>query len=155
MFKIFTSLFFRGDEDAHQDLKSGEVVDDEGWLLVNHTEAVNEVSSVAADQDTEHDDSSVRRAPSNPAVNEETDADLENDIRATILSIHSTASQARALAKMTQVTRVQRAHAWVDRHQLSRNCIQRQNCVYQRAQCQNLHMRSTYLHQPGHRNSTH
>jgi len=154
MFKIITSLLFGGDEDAHEDLKSGEVVD-EGWLLVNPTEAVNEVSSVAADQDTERDDSSLCRAPSNPAVNEESDAISETDISSnTIPSIRSTASQAAALAKMTQVTRVQRAQALVDRRPLSRGYIQRQNCVCQRTPRHSFHIRSTYLHQPERRSCT-
>ncbi|XP_071773572.1 tumor protein p53-inducible nuclear protein 2 [Centroberyx gerrardi] len=159
MLRTIARLLFGGEEETPEDVKSGEVVE-EDWLLVSHQEAINEVSS-AEDQDAELADT----RPSNPAVHEDTDANLETAIRmlerepsvqsssttSQVIS-SSSVSHAEALAKVTQVTRVQRAQAWVERHHLSRNAIQRQNCARQRSQ---HHTHNTYLHQPGHRNPSH
>ncbi len=63
------------------------------------------------------------------------------------------AAQANALAKVTQVSRVQRAKARTERRHLARNPMQRQNRV--REQVQRRTTRNSFLHQPCQRNICH
>ncbi|KAM4612920.1 uncharacterized protein ACJ7VT_011136 [Polymixia lowei] len=165
MFTAITHWFFGGEDETPKDLKSGEVVE-EGWLLVSCQEAVNKVSSVE-DQNAELANTAVHSCPSNPTVTEETDDNLETQRRVlesepsvqtsttTSRLLQSSVSQVGALAKVTQVGRVQKAQAWVDRHHLARSCIQRQNYVHQRTKCHSSHTHNTYLHQPGRRDFSH
>ncbi|XP_078806703.1 uncharacterized protein tp53inp2b isoform X6 [Oryzias latipes] len=60
-----------------------------------------------------------------------------------------------ALAKVTQVARVQRCKARIDRRHLSRNHIQRQNRTREQVPCHAAHARNTFLHQPSKRNFCH
>ncbi|XP_029906684.1 tumor protein p53-inducible nuclear protein 2 isoform X2 [Myripristis murdjan] len=159
MFKTITRLLFGGEEETPEDVKPAEVVE-EGWLLVNHQEAVSAVSA-AEDQDAELADCT----PSNPTAHKVDDinqtgskmSEPEPSVQSSSSSqvIRNSLSQAEALAKVTQVTRVQRAQAWAERHHLSRSAIQRHNCGRQRGQRHHSLTHSTYLHQPGHRNLSH
>ncbi|XP_017161192.1 tumor protein p53-inducible nuclear protein 2 isoform X2 [Poecilia reticulata] len=65
------------------------------------------------------------------------------------------ASQAGALAKVTQVARVQRYKARMERRHLSRSHIQRQNRVREQVPRHASHARNTFLHQPSKRNFCH
>ncbi|CAM4683084.1 hypothetical protein PO909_013543 [Leuciscus waleckii] len=65
------------------------------------------------------------------------------------------AAQAGALAKVTQVSRVQRAKARTERRHLARNRIQRQNRVREQVQRRTTHTRNSFLHQPCQRNICH
>ncbi|CAL8276634.1 unnamed protein product [Boreogadus saida] len=65
------------------------------------------------------------------------------------------AAQAGALAKVTQVARVQRGKARIERRHLGRNRIQRQNRVREQVPRHAAHARNTFLHQPGHRSVCH
>uniref|UniRef100_A0A3Q3GNG2 Tumor protein p53 inducible nuclear protein 2 n=1 Tax=Kryptolebias marmoratus TaxID=37003 RepID=A0A3Q3GNG2_KRYMA len=65
------------------------------------------------------------------------------------------AAQAGALAKVTQVARVQRYKARMERRHLSRNHIQRQNRTREQAPRHGAHGRNTFLHQPCKRNICH
>ncbi|KAG7265052.1 hypothetical protein CRUP_020179 [Coryphaenoides rupestris] len=65
------------------------------------------------------------------------------------------AAQAGALAKVTQVARVQRGKARIERRHLSRNRIQRQNRVREQVPRHAAHARNTFLHQPGNRSVCH
>ncbi|XP_013872769.1 uncharacterized protein tp53inp2b isoform X2 [Austrofundulus limnaeus] len=65
------------------------------------------------------------------------------------------ATQAGALAKVTQVARVQRYKARMERRHLSRNHIQRQNRTREQAPRHAAHARNTFLHQPSKRNICH
>uniref|UniRef100_A0A3P9IEU3 Tumor protein p53 inducible nuclear protein 2 n=1 Tax=Oryzias latipes TaxID=8090 RepID=A0A3P9IEU3_ORYLA len=60
-----------------------------------------------------------------------------------------------ALAKVTQVARVQRCKARIDRRHLSRNHIQRQNRTREQVPCHATRARNTFLHQPSKRNFCH
>uniref|UniRef100_A0A3P9JY07 Tumor protein p53 inducible nuclear protein 2 n=1 Tax=Oryzias latipes TaxID=8090 RepID=A0A3P9JY07_ORYLA len=60
-----------------------------------------------------------------------------------------------ALAKVTQVARVQRCKARIDRRHLSRNHIQRQNRTREQVPCHAARARNTFLHQPSKRNFCH
>ncbi|XP_014843516.1 PREDICTED: tumor protein p53-inducible nuclear protein 2 isoform X2 [Poecilia mexicana] len=65
------------------------------------------------------------------------------------------AAQAGALAKVTQVARVQRYKARMERRHLSRSHIQRQNRVREQVPRHASHARNTFLHQPSKRNFCH
>ncbi|XP_045911780.1 uncharacterized protein DKFZp434B061 isoform X1 [Micropterus dolomieu] len=80
---------------------------------------------------------------------------------ATATAIHGTmptrvtrgaAAQAGTLAKVTQVARVQRSKARIERRHLGRNRIQRQNRTREQVP---RHARNTFLHQPSKRNICH
>ncbi|XP_034393093.1 tumor protein p53-inducible nuclear protein 2 isoform X1 [Cyclopterus lumpus] len=65
------------------------------------------------------------------------------------------AAQAGALAKVTQVARVQRGKARMERRHLGRNRIQRQNRTREQVPRHAGHARNTFLHQPSKRNICH
>ncbi|XP_070824617.1 tumor protein p53-inducible nuclear protein 2 isoform X2 [Chaetodon trifascialis] len=65
------------------------------------------------------------------------------------------AAQAGALAKVTQVARVQRSKARIERRHLGRNRIQRQNLTREQVPRHAAHTRNTFLHQPSKRNVCH
>ncbi|XP_050952112.1 tumor protein p53-inducible nuclear protein 2 isoform X1 [Labeo rohita] len=65
------------------------------------------------------------------------------------------AAQAGALAKVTQVSRVQKAKARTERRHLARNRMQRQNRVREQVQRRTTHTRNSFLHQPCQRNFCH
>ncbi|XP_040008062.1 tumor protein p53-inducible nuclear protein 2 isoform X2 [Xiphias gladius] len=65
------------------------------------------------------------------------------------------AAQAGALAKVTQVARVQRSKARIERRHLGRNRIQRQNRTREQVPRCAAHARNTFLHQPSKRNFCH
>ncbi|XP_062247595.1 uncharacterized protein LOC133956502 isoform X2 [Platichthys flesus] len=65
------------------------------------------------------------------------------------------AAQAGALAKVTQVARVQRGKARIERRHLGRNRIQRQNRTREQVPRHAVHARNTLLHQPSKRNVCH
>ncbi|XP_019951828.1 tumor protein p53-inducible nuclear protein 2 isoform X2 [Paralichthys olivaceus] len=65
------------------------------------------------------------------------------------------AAQAGALAKVTQVARVQRGKARIERRHLGRNRIQRQNRTREQVPRHAAHARNTFLHQPSKRNVCH
>ncbi|XP_063751312.1 tumor protein p53-inducible nuclear protein 2 isoform X4 [Eleginops maclovinus] len=64
-------------------------------------------------------------------------------------------AQAGALAKVTQVARVQRSKARLERRHLGRNRIQRQNRTREQVPRHAAHARNTFLHQPSKRNICH
>ncbi|XP_068996381.1 tumor protein p53-inducible nuclear protein 2 isoform X2 [Embiotoca jacksoni] len=65
------------------------------------------------------------------------------------------AAQVGALAKVTQVARVQRSKARIERRHLGRNRIQRQNRTREQVPRHAVHGRNTFLHQPSKRNICH
>ncbi|CAJ1085051.1 uncharacterized protein LOC117822134 isoform X1 [Xyrichtys novacula] len=65
------------------------------------------------------------------------------------------AAQAGALAKVTQVARVQRSKARVERRHLGRNRIHRQNLTREQVPRHAAHTRNSFLHQPSKRNFCH
>ncbi|XP_005940302.1 tumor protein p53-inducible nuclear protein 2 isoform X3 [Haplochromis burtoni] len=125
----------------------------------------------------EHPSMSVYVSPSNlsmvsnsnlSAVAEESMVSLGGSVRAaepaSVPATHGTmptrvsrgaAAQAGALAKVTQVARVQRSKARVERRHLGRNRIQRQNRTREQIPRHAAHTRNTFLHQPSKRNFCH
>ncbi|XP_069368010.1 tumor protein p53-inducible nuclear protein 2 [Paralichthys olivaceus] len=151
MFRTITRLFFGGEEETPEEVKSGEVVE-EGWLVVNH----HETSSVE-NQDAELTDSQpLNSAPHGDTVTKmETDtsaSDTEPTVQSSSSSgvVSGSFSQPKVLAEVTQFTCIQKAKAWTERHHMSRNAIQRQNRVRQGVQHHSFN-----LQQPGHRNPSH
>lgn len=151
MFKTITRLFFGGEEETPEDIKSGEAVEDE-WLVVSHQEAGSAENQAAELNDTQ---------PSNSALHVDTAANMEADISeldpepadqsssATSRTITSFVSRPKALVEVTQLTCIQKAKTWADRHHITRNAIQRQNRVRQ------VQHHSFHLQQPGHRSLSH
>ncbi|XP_035858411.1 tumor protein p53-inducible nuclear protein 2 [Sander lucioperca] len=152
MFKTITRLFFGGEEENPDDIKSGEVVE-EGWLVVSHQETGSVENQGAELTDTQ---------PPNSALHGDTVANMETDMSVldqeptvqssstTGRAITGSVSQPKALEEVTQLTCIQKAKAWADPHRMSRNAIQRQNRVRQGVQHHSFH-----LQQPGHRNISH
>ncbi|XP_036389336.1 tumor protein p53-inducible nuclear protein 2 isoform X1 [Megalops cyprinoides] len=145
---------------------------DESWFVTPPpcftAEGATAETSPMEDLLIEHPSMSVYVSPSNLSIVEESAASLAASVsigtdpatpavqNATHRRVtRGTAAQAGALAKVTQVTRVQRAKARVDRRHLSRNRIQRQNWVRDRAPRHAAHARGTFLHQPCQRSYSH
>ncbi|XP_078103496.1 tumor protein p53-inducible nuclear protein 2 isoform X2 [Sander vitreus] len=76
MFKTITRLFFGGEEETPDDVKSGEVVE-EGWLVVSHQETGSVENQGAELTDTQ---------PPNSALHGDTVANMETDMSSTLLS---------------------------------------------------------------------
>ncbi|CAL8339645.1 unnamed protein product [Lota lota] len=164
MFTAIARLLFGGEEKTADDAQpSGEVVDD-GWLLLNHRDAVSEGRSGEDDPGSVQ----IHGTVSTPALSGHSDPNLgdgsgpsESEVlvdRSALIAgvLQNVASQAAALAKVTHASRVQRARAWAERHQLARSSLQRQNCIRQQSQSHRSHTHSSsYLQQPGCRNYTH
>ncbi|XP_050930399.1 tumor protein p53-inducible nuclear protein 2 [Lates calcarifer] len=152
MFKTITRLFFGGEEESPEEIKSGEVVE-EGWLVVSHQETNSAENQDAGLTDTQ---------PLNSASHGESVTNMEVDTsvldpESTVQSSTTTSqaisgsfSQPKALSEATQLTCIQKAKSLADRHLNSRNAIQRQNRVRQGVQHHSFH-----LQQPGHRNLSH
>ncbi|XP_062252019.1 tumor protein p53-inducible nuclear protein 2 [Platichthys flesus] len=150
MFRTITRLFFGGEEETPKEVKSGEVLE-EGWLVVNHHE-----TSSAENQDAELTESLPEISPphGDTVTKMETDTSV-SDTEPTAQSsssgdVSGSFSQPKVLAEVAQVTCVQKAKAWTERHHMSRNAIQRQNRVHQGVQHHSFN-----LQQPGHRNLSH
>ncbi|TDH14578.1 hypothetical protein EPR50_G00043800 [Perca flavescens] len=152
MFKTITRLFFGGEVETPDDAKSGEVVE-EGWLVVSHQEAGSAENQGAELTDTQPPNSALH---GDAVANMETDMsvlDQEPTVQSssnTSQAITGSVSQPKALEEGTQLTCIQKAKAWADPHQMSRNAIQRQNRLRQGVQHHSFH-----LQQPGHRNISH
>ncbi|XP_062318817.1 tumor protein p53-inducible nuclear protein 2 [Osmerus eperlanus] len=168
MLRRLSHLFFGREEESPKDQRTPMpgVIDEEGWLLVSHHEAVSGVNTVE-DQAVELPSMSVYACQSIPHVTEEREPRLETDVRmsepdlpvqrssTTSRAVRGSVSQAWPLAKVTHIARVQRAQAHSERRHLGRSGIQRQNCVRQRSQRHCLRSHTANLHQPGHRNFSH
>uniref|UniRef100_A0A9J7YHG3 Tumor protein p53-inducible nuclear protein 2 n=1 Tax=Cyprinus carpio carpio TaxID=630221 RepID=A0A9J7YHG3_CYPCA len=172
MFQRLTSLFFGSEEEVTPDLKGPKPcvseADEEGWLLVSLHEGATAEASPMEDLLIEHPSMSVYvSAGPLPAVEESTTS-LAGSVRmsesaAPVMTRSSmstrvtrgAAAQAGALAKVTQVSRVQRAKARTERRHLARNRMQRQNRVREQVQRRATHTRNSFLHQPCQRNFSH
>lgn len=146
-------------------------------MIVNLPEGATAEASPMEDLLIEHPSMSVYVSPSNlsmvsnsnlSAVAEESMVSLGGSVRAaepaSVPATHATmptrvsrgaAAQAGALAKVTQVARVQRSKARVERRHLGRNRIQRQNRTREQIPRHAAHTRNTFLHQPSKRNFCH
>ncbi|XP_030588918.1 uncharacterized protein tp53inp2b isoform X2 [Archocentrus centrarchus] len=154
---------------------------DESWFVTPPpcftAEGATAEASPMEDLLIEHPSMSVYVSPNNlsmvsnsnlSAVEEENMVSLGGSVRAaepvSVPATHTTmptrvsrgaAAQAGTLAKVTQVARVQRSKARVERRHLSRNRIQRQNRTREQVPRHAAHARNTFLHQPSKRNVCH
>uniref|UniRef100_A0A3Q3N3S9 Uncharacterized protein n=1 Tax=Mastacembelus armatus TaxID=205130 RepID=A0A3Q3N3S9_9TELE len=146
MFKTITRMLFGAEEETLEVIKSGEVVE-EGWLVVTHQGRSDRHNSfwVLAHQ--------VINTYSHFPVFLSSMLDPEPAVQSsstTGRAISGYLPQAKAVAEVTQLTYIQKAKAWADRHHMSRKGIQRQNHVRYGVQQHSFH-----LQQPGHRNLSH
>uniref|UniRef100_A0A1A8GVW0 Tumor protein p53 inducible nuclear protein 2 n=1 Tax=Nothobranchius korthausae TaxID=1143690 RepID=A0A1A8GVW0_9TELE len=154
---------------------------DESWFVTPPpcftAEGATAEASPMEDLLIEHPSMSVYVSPNNlsiisnsnlSVVGEESLLSLASSVRGpeppAIPAAHSTmptrvsrgaAAQADSLAKVTQVARVQRYKARMERRHLSRNHIQRQNRTREQVPHHAAHARNTFLHQPSMRNFCH
>ncbi|KAK3519319.1 hypothetical protein QTP70_024523 [Hemibagrus guttatus] len=112
-------------------------------LLIEHPSMSVYVSSSNLEQSTANMADSVSR------MSESTPAPVPTR------PVRESACQAVPLAKVTQVSRVQRAKARVERRHLTRGRMHRQNRVRQQIPRHVTYTRSSFLHQPCQRNSCH
>lgn len=181
MFQRLSNLLFGEVEEVAAELKGPNPcvteADEEGWMLVNLPEGATAEASPMEDLLIEHPSMSVYVSSSNfsmvsnsnlSVVGEESIVSLASSVSrvaepgaATATAIHGTmptrvtrgaAAQAGTLAKVTQVARVQRSKARIERRHLGRNRIQRQNRTREQVP---RHARNTFLHQPSKRNICH
>ncbi|XP_039545798.1 tumor protein p53-inducible nuclear protein 2 isoform X3 [Pimephales promelas] len=173
MFQRLSSLIFGSEEEGTPELKGPKPcvteADEEGWLLVNLPEGATAEASPMEDLLIEHPSMSVYVSAGPLPPMEESTTSLagsvsrmsESAVPAVTRSSMTTrvtrgaAAQAGALAKVTQVSRVQRAKARTERRHLARNRIQRQNLVREKVQRRTSHTRNSFLHQPCQRNICH
>lgn len=151
MFKTISRLLFGGEEEeTPEHVKSGEAVE-EGWTVVTHQEADSAESQDTLLSETQPPNSALH---GNTAANMEADCgpDAEPSVQSsttTSQAMSATFFQPKALPDITQLTCIQKARSWADRHYVSRNAIQRQNRIRQGVQ------HSFHLQQPGHRSLGH
>ncbi|XP_021325550.1 tumor protein p53-inducible nuclear protein 2 isoform X3 [Danio rerio] len=173
MFQALSSLFFGSVDDVTPELKGPKPcvteADEEGWLLVNLPEGATAEASPMEDLLIEHPSMSVYVSPGPLPAMEESATSLAGSISRMSESAlpavtrsslptrvtRGAAAQAGALAKVTQVSRVQRAKARTERRHLGRNRMQRQNRVREQVQRRATHTRNSFLHQPCQRNICH
>ncbi|KAM4610289.1 tumor protein p53-inducible nuclear protein 2 isoform 3-T3 [Polymixia lowei] len=182
MFQRLSSIFFGEVEEVAAELKGPNPcvteADEEGWMLVNLSEGATAETSPMEDLLIEHPSMSVYVSPNSlsmvsngnlSVVGEESIVSLASSVsrvaeqpdapaaRGAIPARASrgAAAQAGALAKVTQMARVQRSKARIERRHLGRNRIQRQNRTREQVPRRAAHARNTFLHQPSQRNFCH
>lgn len=182
MFQRLSSLFFGEVEEVAAELKGPNPcvteADEEGWMLVNLPEGATAETSPMEDLLIEHPSMSVYVSPGNlsmvsngnlsmvgeesiisqtGSVSRVTEPAVAPATRGTMPTrvTRGAAAQAGALAKVTQVARVQRGKARTDRRHLGRNRIQRQNRTREQVPRHAAHARNSFLHQPSQRNVCH
>ncbi|KAG9269892.1 tumor protein p53-inducible nuclear protein 2-like [Astyanax mexicanus] len=146
---------------------------DESWFVTPPpcftAEGATAEASPMEDLLIEHPSMSVYVSPGNLSVVEQSTASLTSSVRmsesvpppAVRTSMMSprmargAACQAVPLAKVTQVSRVQRAKARVERRHLGRNRVQRQNRVREQVPRHAANARKSFLHQPCQRSICH
>ncbi|XP_029993765.1 tumor protein p53-inducible nuclear protein 2 isoform X4 [Sphaeramia orbicularis] len=182
MFQRLSNLLFGEVEEVAAELKGPNPcvteADEEGWMIVNLPEGAPAEASPMEDLLIEHPSMSVYVSPNNMSmisnsnlsvVGEESITSLASSVSrmaepaaapATCTTMptrvsRGAAAQAGALAKVTQVARVQRSKARIERRHLGRNRIQRQNRTREQVPRHAAHARNSFLHQPCKRNFCH
>ncbi|XP_034028474.1 tumor protein p53-inducible nuclear protein 2 isoform X3 [Thalassophryne amazonica] len=182
MFQRLSNLLFGEVEEVAAELKGPKPcvteADEDGWMLVNLPEGAPAEASPMEDLLIEHPSMSVYVSPNNMSlvsnsnlsvVVEESMVSLSSSVsrvsEPTVVPVtrgslpsrvsRGAAAQAGALAKVTQVARVQRSKARIERCHLGRNRIQRQNRTREQVPRHAAHARNTFLHQPSKRNFCH
>ncbi|XP_066527185.1 tumor protein p53-inducible nuclear protein 2 isoform X3 [Hoplias malabaricus] len=172
MFQRLSNLLFGEVEDVAAELNGPKPcvteADEEGWLLVNLPEGAAAEASPMEDLLIEHPSMSVYVSPGNlPPVEQSTvsltsstsrmsDSAAPPVVRSLPTRVaRGSACHAVTLAKITQVSRVQRAVSRVERRHLGRTRIQRQNRVRDQIPHRATSARKSFLHQPKQRSLYH
>ncbi|XP_020500562.1 tumor protein p53-inducible nuclear protein 2 isoform X4 [Labrus bergylta] len=182
MFQRLSNLLFGEVEEVAAELKGPNPcvteADEEGWMLVNLPEGATAEASPMEDLLIEHPSMSVYVSSNNlsmvsngnlSVVGEESIVSLASSVSrvaepAAVPAAHGgmptrvtrgAAAQAGALAKVTQVARVQRSKARIERRHLGRNRIHRQNLTREQVPRNAALTRNSFLHQPSKRNVCH
>ncbi|XP_028850745.1 tumor protein p53-inducible nuclear protein 2 isoform X2 [Denticeps clupeoides] len=173
MFQRLTSLFFGEVEEVSAEVNGPKPrvsdADEEGWLLVSLPEGATAETSPMEDLLIEHPSMSVYVSPGNLSMVEESAASLAGSMSRMSESAapsmarssmptrvtRGAAAQVGPLAKVTQVSRVQRAKSRAEQRHLSRNRLQRQNRTREQVPRHAGHIRKSFLHQPCQRNLCH
>ncbi|XP_051517509.1 tumor protein p53-inducible nuclear protein 2-like isoform X2 [Myxocyprinus asiaticus] len=145
---------------------------DESWFVTPPpcftAEGATAEASPLEDLLIEHPSMSVYVSPGHLPAMEESTSSLAGSIRMSESAVpavtrssaatrvtRGAAAQAGGLAKVTQVSRVQKAKARTERRHVTRNRMQRQNRVREQVQRRSTHIRNSFLHQPCQRNFCH
>ncbi|XP_072305898.1 tumor protein p53-inducible nuclear protein 2 isoform X3 [Eucyclogobius newberryi] len=181
MFQRLSNLLFGDVEEVAAEINGPNPcvteADEEGWMIVNLPEGATTEASPMEDLLIEHPSMSVYVSQNStgivsssnlPVVREDSTASLvgsmsrvmESAFPATCTTLptrvsRGAATQAGALAKVTQMARVQRSKARIERRRLGRNHIQRQNRTREQVPRHAAHVRNGFLHQPCKRNLCH
>ncbi|KAM9752794.1 tumor protein p53-inducible nuclear protein 2 isoform 4-T5 [Menidia menidia] len=181
MFQRLSNLLFGEVEEVAAELKGPNPcvteADEEGWMMVNLAEGATAEASPMEDLLIEHPSMSVYVSSNNLSMLSNSNLSMVGEENINLASSVSrvaeqasppaprstmptrvsrgAAAQAGPLAKVTQVARVQRCKARMERRHLSRNHIQRQNRTREQVPRHAAHARNTYLHQPSKRNFCH
>ncbi|KAG2461317.1 tumor protein p53-inducible nuclear protein 2 isoform X2 [Polypterus senegalus] len=162
MFQRLSSLFFgsldQTPEGSAEPKPSVSDADEDGWLLVNLPEGATPESSPLEDLLIEHPSMSVYMESGIQSINEEIETLPLHEVNLrveplpsggqTITSRASRVSDMNIMSKVNQVSRVQRAKARVERRQLSRNLMQRQNCLRENLPQRRSRGKGSFVHQP-------
>ncbi|XP_055079081.1 tumor protein p53-inducible nuclear protein 2 isoform X3 [Periophthalmus magnuspinnatus] len=181
MFQRLSNLLFGEVEEVAAEINGPNPcvteADEEGWMIVNLPEGATAEASPMEDLLIEHPSMSVYVSQNGTgitsssnlsAVGEESMTSLVGSIRVTEPSAvpatcttlptrvnRGAAAQAGSLAKVTQMARVQRSKARIERRRLGRNHMQRQNRTREQVPRLAAHVRNSFLHQPCKRNFCH
>ncbi|CAL1605722.1 unnamed protein product [Knipowitschia caucasica] len=182
MFQRLSSLLFGEVEEVAAEINGPNPcvteADEEGWMIVNLPEGATAEASPMEDLLIEHPSMSVYVSQNGTglgssgtlsAVGEESMASLVGSMSRVIeaSAVPATCTtlpprvtrgasvQAGALAKVTQMARVQRSKARIERRRLGRNHIQRQNRTREQVPRHAAHVRNGFLHQPCKHNICH
>ncbi|XP_072552908.1 tumor protein p53-inducible nuclear protein 2 isoform X1 [Salminus brasiliensis] len=158
--------------DCSSGLERGSM--DESWFVTPPpcftAEGATAEASPMEDLLIEHPSMSVYVSPGNLSVVEQSAASLTSSVSRMSESVpppavrssmmpprmaRGAACQVVPLAKVTQVSRVQRAKARVERRHLGRNRVQRQNRVREQVPRHAANARKSFLHQPCQRSFCH
>ncbi|XP_020785408.1 tumor protein p53-inducible nuclear protein 2 isoform X3 [Boleophthalmus pectinirostris] len=181
MFQRLSNLLFGEVEEVAAEINGPNPcvteADEEGWMIVNLPEGATAEASPMEDLLIEHPSMSVYVSQNGTGISsssnlsvvgEESMASLAGSMsRVTESSavpatcttmptrVSRGAAQAGSLAKVTQMSRVQRGKARMERRRLGRNHIQRQNRTREQVPRLAAHVRNSFLHQPCKRNFCH
>uniref|UniRef100_A0A8C9T5D9 Tumor protein p53-inducible nuclear protein 2-like n=1 Tax=Scleropages formosus TaxID=113540 RepID=A0A8C9T5D9_SCLFO len=167
MFQRLSSLFFGAMKDISADpveLKHRVLEADDGdWLLVSLLDGAGSPEASPAEVLLAESPEESISVSSQPSLEDSMHCSLRVPETAppggqsgiSIRVPRGVACQARALTKVTQMGRVQRAQMWVERGSLGRSRLRRQNCALERAARPGARVRGGFLQQPCRRSLCH
>ncbi|TNM88410.1 hypothetical protein fugu_004664 [Takifugu bimaculatus] len=153
MFRAIARLLFGGEEQTPEDFKSGEMAAEE-WQVVSHQEADSaenqgpEQTPVEQSGSAHPQDTLANKGALN--VISVVDPEPTGQSSSAHPAVAGAAPQLKPLTVVEQLTLVQKARTWADRHHVTRNTLQRHNRVRLGVQQSLFH-----LQQPARRSLAH